>query len=428
VIDLTTYWAPLLHIYQPPTQDLNILKKIDKECYKPLFSLLEDYETIKICLNINGVLIELLYEYDLSDTIDQLKNLVSESKIEIVGTAKYHPILPLIPKKEARHQIQLNEDLNRREFGRWKRIGFFPPELAISEAVAKYIRQLGYKWVLMSGIACPVDWPYDQIYCSPNGLQLFFRDDILSNKISFKDVSAKEFVKAIKEIFQPKDKLKAKLTKEIDRYIVTAMDGETFGHHIKNYEKTFLKKVLDLIYNEETIKIISISELDQHFPISNKKIIPRESSWSTTYEDIQAGIPYPLWKHPNNNIHRYYWKLMNSLNNLINLADNLDLTTDWEIENYYNTARYFYDRGIYSCPVWWSNPQNGMWSPNLIYKGIELLMRAALNAQMALVHAGKSDLGEAYFDSISYYQGLLLMELSTITKRNLKKLEKNENS
>ncbi len=422
---MTTYWAPLLHIYQPPTQDLNILKNIDKECYKPLFSLLEDYENVKFCLNISGVLIELLYEYDLSDTMDQLKNLVSENKIEIVGTAKYHPILPLIPKKEVRHQIQLNEELNRREFGRWKRIGFFPPEMAISEAVAKYIRQLGYKWVIMSGIACPVDWPYDKIFCSPNGLQLFFRDDILSNKISFKDVSAKEFVKAIKEIFQPKDRLKTKSTKEIDRYIVTAMDGETFGHHIKNYEKTFLKKVLDLICNEETIKIISISELDQHFPISNKKIIPRESSWSTTYEDIQNGIPYPLWKHPNNNIHRYYWKLMNSLNNLMNLADNLDLTTDWEIENYYNTARYFYDRGIYSCPVWWSNPKNGMWSPNLIYKGIELLMRAALNAQMALVHASKSDLGEGYFDSISYYHGLVLMELSTITKKNLKKRTEN---
>ncbi|MFX1568773.1 MAG: hypothetical protein ACFFCV_10460 [Promethearchaeota archaeon] len=424
---MTTYWAPLFHIYQPPTQDLNVLKKIDKECYKPLFSLLANYENMKICLNINGVLVELFYQYDLSDTMEQLKNLVSEDKIEIVGTAKYHPILPLIPKKEARHQIQLNEELNREEFGRWKRIGFFPPEMAISGAVAKYIRQLGYKWVIMSGIACPVDWPYDKIYCSPNGLQLFFRDDILSNKISFKDISAKEFIKSIEAIFQPKDKLKSKPTKYLDRYIITAMDGETFGHHIKNYDKTFLKKVLDLIYDEETIEIISISELDKIFPISNEKIIPRESSWSTNYKNIQDGIYYPLWKHPDNNIHRYYWKLMNSLNNLMNLADNLDLTTDWEVENYYNTARWYYDKGIYSCPVWWSNPQNGTWSPNLIYKGIELLMRASLNAQMALVHAGKSDLGEGYFDSISYYHGLLFMELNTITKSSLKSSNANSN-
>ena len=44
---MVTFWAPLLHIYQPPTQDLKILKEIDKECYKPLFNLLAEYENTK---------------------------------------------------------------------------------------------------------------------------------------------------------------------------------------------------------------------------------------------------------------------------------------------------------------------------------------------------------------------------------------------
>jgi hypothetical protein len=184
--------------------------------------------------------------------------------------------------------------------------------------------------------------------------------------------------------------------------------------------------VLDFISEDDSIKIISISELDQHFPISNKKIIPRESSWSTTHEDIQNNIPYPLWNHPDNNIHRYYWKLVISLNNLMNLADNLDLATDWNVENYYNTARWYYSRGLYSCPTWWSNPQNKTWSPNLIYKGVELLMRAALNAQMALIYAGKSDQSEGYYDSISLYHSLLLMELSNITKNNIKTINENK--
>jgi len=420
VINLVSYWAPLLHAYQPPTQELKILEKIDKECYKPLFSLIGEYENAKFCVSINGVLIELFYEFGLSDTMELLKNLVSESKIEIVGTAKYHPILPLIPEKEVHHQIQMNEEVNRREFGRWERKGFFPPEMAISGAVAKYIQKLGYKWVIISGIACPEDWAYDIIYKSPNGLQLFFRDDILSNKIAFKSIKPKEFIKTISQLFQPEKNIKLKSTKEIDTYVITGMDAETFGHHIKNYEKTFLKKVLDQIYGNNHIKMLFISELDQYFPINDKKIIPRESSWSTTYEDIKAGIPYPLWKHPDNSVHKYYWKLMKSLNNLMTLADKIDLTLDWEVEKYYTTARYFYDRGIYSCPMWWSNPQSGIWSPNLIYRGIELLMRASLNAQMALVHAGKSDLGEGYFDSISYYHGLLLMELYNITKKKLK--------
>ena len=60
---MTTYWAPLLHIYQPPTQDIKILRVINKECYKPLFSILEQQDNAKFTLNINGVLIEMLYDY-----------------------------------------------------------------------------------------------------------------------------------------------------------------------------------------------------------------------------------------------------------------------------------------------------------------------------------------------------------------------------
>ena len=203
------------------------------------------------------------------------------------------------------------------------------------------------------------------------------------------------------------------------------MDGETFGHHIKNYEKTFLEKVLKLIDKEADIETKFISELDKFFPINKKPIIPKESSWSTSYEDFLAEVPYPLWKHPENNVHVFYWKIIKRLNSLMNLADKLDLTENWDVEKYYNTARWFYDRGIYSCPVWWANPQNSTWSPNLIYKGLELLIKAALNAQLALVHAGKTT-GDGYFDSISYYHGLLLMELYSVTKHEIKKKKKIE--
>jgi alpha-amylase/alpha-mannosidase (GH57 family) len=402
-------------MYQPPTQDQKILKKIDRECYKPLFNVLEYHDNAKICLNINGVLIDLLREFNLSDTIELLKNLVSEGKIEIVGTAKFHPILPLIPKTEVQRQIHLNEDTNKIEFGNlWKRKGFFPPEMAISGSVAKHIHGLGYKWVIMGGIACPIEWPYDKIYCSPNGLQLFFRDDILSNKISFKNITPKKFISEAKKVHKNEKKNNS-------TYIVIAQDAETFGHHIPRYEKLFLGKSLELINNDNEIETVFISELDQYFPISKETIIPKESSWSTTSKDLEDNIPYPLWDHPDNNIHKYYWKIMKSLINLMNLIDDLALSEIWNVKNYYNTARWFYNRGIHSCPTWWANLQRGTWSPNLIYKGVELLIKSALNAQMALVHAKKSDLGEGYFDSISYYHGLLLMEIYTNTKKNLSK-------
>ena len=409
------YWAPLLHMYQPSFQDSEVLRQIDKECYKPLLRMLEEHDNVKISLNINAVLIEMLNEFDLRDTIELLKNLVHTNKIEIVGTAKFHPILPLIPQDEAEHQIEMNEETIKQEFQHWKRIGFFPPELSISSQVAKFIRAKGYEWVIMSGIACPNEWLCDQIYTSPNGLKLFFRDDILSNKIAFNDISAKKFVEQLGTTFIEENQEKNK-----DKFIITAMDSETFGHHIKKFERTFLSKTLELINEQKDIVIEFISNLEKHFPFHKEKIIPKESSWSTTYDDMKENVPYPLWDHPDNRVHSLFWKIMRSLNNLMNLVGELDLKNEWEVERYSDTARWFYDRGICSDTTWWANPNRGTWSPNLIYKGIELLMKSALNAQLALVHANKSDLGEGYFDSISFYHNLILMELYSKTKTLLK--------
>jgi alpha-amylase/alpha-mannosidase (GH57 family) len=404
------YWTPLLHMYQPSFQDSKVLKQIDKECYRPLFRMLEEHDNVKISLNINTVLIEMLREFNLSDTIELLKNLEHSNKIEIIGTAKFHPILPLIPQEEAERQIEMNEEILRQVFQQWKRTGFFPPELSISSQVAKFIRSKGYKWVIMSGIACPSEWVYDQIYTSPNGLMLFFRDDILSNKIAFNDITAKEFVEQLGLILKQE-------TKEKNKYSITAMDVETFGHHIKKFERTFLSKSFELINNEKQIEIEFISNLEKYFPIHNEKIIPKESSWSTTYDDMNLNIPFPLWDHPDNRVHSLFWKIMRSLNNLMNLVENLELNDEWEVKRYSETARWFYDRGICSDTTWWANPDRGTWSPNLIYKGVELLMKSALNAQLALVHANKSELGEGYFDSISFYHNLLLMELYSKTKK-----------
>jgi len=398
-------------MYQPSFQDGRVLRQIDKECYKPLLRMFEEHDNVKISLNINAVLIEMLYEFDLSDTIEILQNLVSSNKIEITGTAKFHPILPLIPQKESERQIEINEEILRKEFNQWERGGFFPPEMSISSQVAKYIRELGYKWVIVSGVACPVDWSTDQIYTSPNGLLLFFRDDILSNKIAFNNITAKGFVEEIKGKVK-----KNKEQKQKDKFIITGMDSETFGHHIKKFERTFLSKALELINDQKEIKIEFISDLSKFFPINKEKIIPKDSSWSTTYDDMKADIPYSLWDHPDNRVHTLYWKIVRSLNNLMNLIENLDLKQNWDAERHYDTSRWFYDRGICSDTTWWGNPNRGTWSPNLIYKGIELLMKSALNAQLALVHANQSDIGEGYFDSISFYHNLLLMELYSKTK------------
>ena len=373
--------------------------------------MLQEHENSAFSLNINANLIDMLQENDLYETLDIVKKLKLEGKIEIVGTAKFHPILPLIPQEEAKRQILLNENTHKRFFENWKRMGFFPPELCLNSNIVKLIHELGYKWVLSSGVACPVNLPYDQIYYSPNGLKLYFRDDTLSNKISFNNITAKEFISHLKEVFNKNNEKKNE-----NKYVITAMDSETFGHHHKNYERTFLSKTLELISNEDDFEVIFISDLDKIFPRYSNPINPHASSWSTTEEDLEDQIPYPLWDHPDNIIHRLYWQMMRATEHLIALVSELSISKNPIIENYMNTARWFYDQCVCSDTTWWANPDRGIWRPNLIYKGIELLLKVALNAQLSLIYAGKQEMGENYYYSIKNYHGTLFMELNNISQ------------
>jgi alpha-amylase/alpha-mannosidase (GH57 family) len=97
--------------------------------------------------------------------------------------------------------------------------GLFPPEMAYSGDILGEVIGAGYQWIILSGIACPTDWPVNKIYQMEHEgkkLAVFFRDDILSNKISFKDPAADFF---------------AHLTQlggnHSDSYIITAMDAQT---------------------------------------------------------------------------------------------------------------------------------------------------------------------------------------------------------
>jgi alpha-amylase/alpha-mannosidase (GH57 family) len=422
---MTIFWAPLLHTYQPTFQDPVILRKINRECYKPLFSMLQEHDNSAFSLNLNANLIDMLQEFNLTETLEIINHLRSDGKIEVVGTAKFHPILPLIQPKEAKRQIVLNEETHKRFFNKWERNGFFPPELSINSNIIKVVQELGYKWILSSGIACPVNWSFNQIYHSPQGMKLFFRDDILSNKVSFNSIDAKEFVTHLKEMFNNNNGIE-----NSDKYVITAMDSETFGHHHKNYEKKFLGKVLELINKEEEIKLILISELDKIFPSYNNSIIPRDSSWSTTEEDLKDLIAYPLWAHPDNSIHQSYWKMIKAIDHLMKFVSELSHLQEPITRNYIENARWFYDQCICSDTTWWANPDRGIWSPNLIYKGIELIMKTALNAQLALTYAGKYTLGESYYNSIASYHGFLLMQLNTISQnfleKSIKKLKKKD--
>jgi len=231
------YWVPLLHLYQPPTQLHRVLKKVCNESYRPLVRLFRELPHARATVNINGVLTEMLDEHGMSDVVEGLRERSEQGQLEFTGSGKYHPILPLIPQNEMKRQIVHNFQTNRRFFSElYSPQGFFPPELAYSQDIVKPILGTGHNWMILSGVACPDTFPRDTIYYidfAGQRLAVFFRDDTLSNQISFKQTDAKGFVQSLKELQKEKN----------NTYVITAMDAETFGHHIAHWEELFLAEV-----------------------------------------------------------------------------------------------------------------------------------------------------------------------------------------
>jgi alpha-amylase/alpha-mannosidase (GH57 family) len=402
------YWAQLFHFYQPATQLPSVLEKICNESYRPLLEVFREYPQAKATVNINAVLTEMLKYCGHNDVIQGLKELAEKGQIEITGTGKYHPILPLIPPDEAKRQIELNQKTNAYFFGSaYKPSGFFPPEMAYSRDIIKPVMDTGHRWIILSGVACPADWPLDTIYqveLDGKRLAVFFRDDLLSNKISFQEIGSKDFLEHLKGLGGEKENI----------YIVTAMDAETYGHHIKDWEELFLaevyeelqvrsdtyahlqqKKVLAAQHTSllrateaaEQVRAVTITQLIDLFQ-PGQVIDPKTSSWSTTGEDIQADNPFPLWRDKDSELHRLQWEHTAICTELRSASGRV--ADNGQSKHSAGIARGLLDRALQSDQFWWAS-RRPMWDINLVHMGLIDQSRAIINAYRAISISGADD-------------------------------------
>ena len=402
------YWAPLFHFYQPPLQLPEVLAKVVNESYRPLLDLLEEYHHAQATVNINAVLTELLWQHGYAEVIERLKALAERGQVEFTGSGKYHPILPLISQYEMRRQIRRNHLTNRHFLGdSYEPKGFFPPELAYSRQLLEPILDAGHRWIILSGVACPAPWPMDVIHhvtADGEAIALFFRDDILSNKISFQSIDGDGFLAHLRSLRD---------TNGGDCYVVTAMDAETFGHHIQNWDRLFLAEVYESIQQmTETydqlrqtqpvaashrrlltmpqapelgeVRIVTISQLLEKFP-EGQRIEPHASSWSSSNEDLAAGNPYPLWKDPRNGLHRLQWEHVELTLALVRKAQEV---ADGPVpKRHSEIARGLLDPALHSCQFWWAS-RRPYWDVNMVNHGLIQQEEVILNAYRAINLSG----------------------------------------
>ncbi|MGD9890149.1 MAG: hypothetical protein AB7R89_19115 [Dehalococcoidia bacterium] len=388
----------LLHFYQPPSQTADVLARIVDESYRPLLRTFRTRSALRASVNINAVTTEMLIEHGYRDVVDGLRDLAAGGQIELTGSGKYHPILPLIPSDEASRQIVLNAESHARHFGdAYQPRGFFPPEMAFAPSITPAIVSAGHRWMLLSGIACTAAWPTERVHRVEKAppLSVLFRDDILSNIISFRSTDVPDFI----------GKLRALASARTPRYVVIAMDGETYGHHIPGWEEEFLGRLYDAIaspaptgrsraargMDASFIHPATLSDIVERFP-AGAAITPRASSWSTTQWDLDNLDPFPLWNHPGNELQRLLWR---HLDHDIVLYHEAQRTAP-EAEDTH-AARSALDRAEHSDQFWWAS-RRPHWSPALVQRGLNIQREALLHAARAVLHSAATDLDKRHVE------------------------------
>lgn len=328
----------ILHAYQPITQRIEILERIVNNCYIPFFENLSKKPNTKITLNIAGCLLETLatkYPY----VLQLLEKCISAGQIEIMGSAFYHPLLPLISVENQKYQIGKQKEIIQNILG-LKSSVFFPPELAVSEELLPQIVEKGYTTIIVPENINSV--PYGSNFVLENGktVQLIKRDKDASNHISFNHYN--------RNISSCVLDLQTKY-KQTQKPIIMAMDLETFGEHMAEYYYFFFNLT-------DRIETMTLSNCLDRYPIDTVSDVFIPSSWSTTKEDLDKFIPYPLWDHPFNSIHQLqhiHLRLLHQIKRYL-------LDGDWTDE---------YHAAYYSCQFWWAS--RDWFSADLIHTGLK---------------------------------------------------------
>ncbi|MHA1971964.1 MAG: hypothetical protein ACTSW1_03155 [Candidatus Hodarchaeales archaeon] len=358
----------VLHAYQPPTQEPAVLNRIVNNCYLPVTNVLLENPELKITLNINASLSEQL-ENKYQKLIENLCELASNKQVEFLESGAYHPILPMLSEKEIEFQIKLNNEINRRIFGSiWKPEGFWPPELAVSEFLAEIVERMGYNYMMVSEIAISSNSPFPMplftrlpVHPTAPKLGLINRNREVSNNISFRKYYTEE------NMFEHVTQLRQM---QPEGWLIFASDLETFGEHHKRYYN-FLFNVLKSM-NAQTAKEL--------LKLPKQPIVElRASSWSTSEEDLQRNIPYPLWDYPSNSIH----ELLNIHQDLLTKTKDYLLKHKSIEDPKVKKAMKNYAKAQYSCAAWWASTKDHF-SKKLILDGFEAQQQTLKNLVEAL--------------------------------------------
>jgi hypothetical protein len=304
-------WANLVHVYHPRCTDKEILLRWAGQSLRPLITLLRRQRHARMTVALNARVSEQLDVHHLDDILSAFRDLAAEGRIEFAGSAKFHPILPLIPKDEMRRQIRLNDETNRSILGPvYAPIGFVPPELAISPEVFRTVEEMGYRW-------------------------------IAADEIAF----AGKLGRVRRDAIFEAEGTEGLVVHFIDRR--SESRAATWTPCRPGLDQG-LEKILE---DPQSPEPVTLTQLAGAIP-RRDRTVPFPSCRTVQETDMRERVPFPQWNYPGHELHRRLWELTHGIIESVATAT-VDISSARSVLDEALTSTAF---GAASCRPWW-NPQ-----------------------------------------------------------------------
>ncbi|HHT46037.1 MAG TPA: glycoside hydrolase [Firmicutes bacterium] len=258
------------------------------------------------------------YHYSIMEkVIPEHRRLQEKGQIEIITTAYYHPILPLLVDnhsalrsspglslpdrfrfvEDARAQVKMAVEEHARLFGE-KPCGFWPPEMAVSPEIIPLLVDEGFKWTISD----------EQVLCKSMNVEIYrdgyghvlnpevlyqpylvrgegteipviFRDHHLSDRIGFvyQHMSGKN---AAGDLIHRLHKIREHLGRNPEKFLVTlALDGENAWEWYQGDKGEFLHNLYRGISADPYLETVTVSEFLEKHPPKRRITHPATGSW-----------------------------------------------------------------------------------------------------------------------------------------------------
>ena len=270
-----------IHNHQPVGNFDFVFQHAYERAYKPFLDVLERHPRVKLSFHFSGILLEWLFKQH-PEFVARLGQLSNSGQVDFLTGSYYEAILPILPEKDRRGQIEKLSRVIKKRFNRVPE-GMWVTERVWEQQLARSLAQSGVKFVLLD------DTHFLSAGLTERNLLGFFMTEEGGEKLALFPIS-----KALRYTipFQPVEKtieiLRNFSGESGDHVITFGDDGEKFGvwptTHKHVYEDGWLESFFkSLEENSDWIQVRHFSETLRDVPHVGRIYLPDSSYMEMTH-------------------------------------------------------------------------------------------------------------------------------------------------